>query len=314
MTMSLKGRMQPSDQEEFSLEPTNFVATGLASHGKPAHGMLRATFGRVIRTPAGLSGLVVLSLLAIASLLAPFIAPYDPLRIGSGFPLDSPSTSHLFGTDDLGRDVFSRVLYGGRISIAIAIASATAAFVIAVPLGLMAGFKGGWADSIISRIFDTIFAFPSVLIGIAFVAVFGSELRNVVIAVAIINIPTLGRLTRVSILGQLNQEYVDAARSIGASNGRIALRHIFPNALPSLLIQIAIVMSEAVLLEAMFSFLGLGSRPPTPSWGVMLNEGRAFLAQAWWLGLFPGLAITGMVLGLNMLSDALRSALNPRNR
>jgi peptide/nickel transport system permease protein len=297
----------------FSLEVSDQSQIALA-RSAPSHGLLRTTIARVIHSSGGVFGLLVLAILAIVSLLAPVIAPYDPYRIGAGFPFESPSLTHLFGTDDLGRDVFSRVLYGGRISLTIAITSAAAAFVVAVPLGLLAGYRGGWVDSVISRLFDTIFAFPSVLIGIGFVAVFGSELRNVVIAVAIINIPALGRLTRVSILSQLNQEYVDAARSIGASSPRIALRHILPNALPSLLVQLAIVMSEAVLLEAAFSYLGLGSRPPTPSWGVMLNEGRAFLAQAWWLGLFPGLAITSMVLGLNMLSEALRAALSPRHR
>lgn len=282
----------------------------------PEHprGLLIRTMGRVVRNPAGLFGCIVLGILAAIALLAPLIAPADPLEIGAGFPLEKPSEAHPFGTDDLGRDVLSRVMYGGRISLTIAIVSAAGALAMAAPLGLIAGFRGGWTDAAVSRLFDTIFAFPSVLIGIGFVAVFGSDLRNVIIAVAIINVPTLGRLTRVAILSQLNQEYVEAARSIGASGSRVAVRHVFPNAVPPLLVQIALVMSEAVLLEAAFSFLGLGSRPPTPSWGVMLNEGRAFLAQAWWLGFFPGLAITIMILGLNALSDALRAALNPRNR
>lgn len=307
--------MSLSSQDVITLERSDpMTAAALARQGTRPRGLFRSTLARMLRSSGGVFGLIVLSALAIAALLAPILAPYDPYRIGAGFPFEAPSLTHRFGTDDLGRDVFSRVLYGGRISLMIAVASAMAAFVIAVPLGLLAGYRGGWVDSVISRLFDTIFAFPSVLIGIGFVAVFGSELRNVVIAVAIINIPALGRLTRVSILSQLHQEYVDAARSLGASGSRIALRHILPNALPSLLVQMAIVMSEAVLLEATFSFLGLGSRPPTPSWGVMLNEGRAFLAQAWWLGLFPGLAITSMVLGLNMLSEALRSALSPRSR
>jgi peptide/nickel transport system permease protein len=288
--------------------------TGLGGESRQVRGLFVRTLVRVVRDPGGLVGVSILLALGTIALLAPVIAPADPLTIGAGFPLDAPSRAHPFGTDDLGRDVLSRVMYGGRISLGIAIGSASAALVMAVPLGLIAGYAGGLVDAAIARLFDTIFAFPSILIGIGFVAVFGTNLRNVIIAVAIINIPTLGRLTRVAILAQLNEEYVEAARSIGASNLRVAARHILPNAVPPLLVQVALVMGEAVLLEAAFSFLGLGSRPPTPSWGVMLNEGRAFLAQAWWLGFFPGLAITLMILALNALGDALRAALNPRRR
>lgn len=277
-------------------------------------GMFARTLARVLSDPAGMLGTGILLALTLVALLAPVLARDDPYLIGAGFPLDGPSWRHPFGTDDLGRDVYSRVVYGGRISLTIAIGSAALALAMAVPLGLLAGYLGGFIDAAISRIFDTIFAFPSILIGIGFVAAFGANLRNVVIAVAIINIPTIGRLTRVAILAQMNEEYVEAARSIGASNKRIAAIHILPNALPPLIVQVALVMGEAVLLEAAFSFLGLGSRPPTPSWGVMLNEGRSFLSQAWWLGFFPGLAIMLMILGLNALADALRYALNPRRR
>lgn len=288
-------------------------AGGLAGAGR-RRGLLAQTASRVLRDRDGLIGITILTLLGLLALLAPLLAPFDPLRIGAGFPLDAPSRAHLLGTDDLGRDVFSRVLYGGRISLTIAVTAAAAALAMALPLGLLAGYRGGLVDAAIARVFDTIFAFPSILIGIGFVAILGASLRNVVLAVAIINIPTLGRLTRVAMLAQKHEEYVDAARSVGASQARIAIRHILPNALPPLFVQVALVMSEAVLLEAAFSFLGLGSRPPTPSWGVMLNEGRSFLAQAWWLGFFPGLAIMLMIFGLNALGDALRSALNPQRR
>lgn len=286
----------------------------LGTRAVRSQGYFARVLSRVVRDPGGLLGLGILGLLCAIALLAPLIAPHDPLEIGAGFPLDGPSRAHLFGTDDLGRDVLSRVIHGGRISLWIAVASAAASLAIAVPLGLLAGYAGGYVDAAVARLFDTIFAFPSILIGIGFVAILGTSVRNVVFAVAIINVPTLGRLTRVSILSQKGQEYVEAARSIGASDVRLALRHILPNAMPPLLVQIALVMSEAVLLEAAFSFLGLGSRPPTPSWGVMLNEGRNFLAQAWWLGFFPGVAITLMILGLNIFGDALRAALNPRRR
>ncbi|MEA2523946.1 MAG: peptide/nickel transport system permease protein [Thermomicrobiales bacterium] len=287
-------------------------AMTLGTRSSRPRGLAARTLIRVLRDPVGVVGLAILAALSAVALLAPIVASFDPLEIGAGTPLEAPSRAHPFGTDDLGRDVYSRVVHGGRISLWIAVASATAALAMAVPLGLLAGYGGGYVDAAIARLFDTIFAFPSILIGIGFVAVLGTSLRNVVLAVAIINIPTLGRLTRVAILAQKSEEYVEAARSIGASGARVAARHILPNATPPLVVQTALVMGEAVLLEAAFSFLGLGSRPPTPSWGVMLNEGRNFLAQAWWLGFFPGVAITLMILALNALADALRSALNPR--
>jgi peptide/nickel transport system permease protein len=183
-----------------------------------------------------------------------------------------------------------------------------------MPLGLASGFAGGWVDAAITRVFDTLFAFPGILLGIGLMAVLGASLTNVVIAVAIINVPTLGRLIRGAVIAQRGEDYVEAARSIGATPVWVATRHVVPNIVPPLLVQVTLVMTDAVLLEAAFSFLGLGSRPPTPSWGTMLSEGRSFLGTAWWLGVFPGLTITVMVLGLNALGDALRIALNPRRR
>jgi len=267
----------------------------------------------LLRQPGGVLGLVILGLLVLIALLAPRLAPFDPLRIAAGPPLGAPTTAHLFGTDDLGRDVLSRIVFGARISLTVSFLSAAVALVIAVPLGLVAGYAGRTIDSIIGRLFDTIFAFPSILLGIGLVAVLGSSIFNVVLAVAIINVPTLGRLTRVAVLTQRGEEYVVAARVLGASTLRIVGRHILLNVVPVLLVQTALMMGEAVLLEAAFSFLGLGSRPPAPSWGTMLNNGRNFLVQAPWLGFFPGLVITITILGLNALSDALRSALGARS-
>jgi peptide/nickel transport system permease protein len=256
--------------------------------------------------------LLVLGTLVLVAVLAPYLAPYDPLKIGVGLPLNPPSRAHLFGTDDLGRDVLSRIIFGARISLTVSFTSALVALVLAVPLGLGAGYAGGFLDGVIGRFFDTIFAFPSILLGIGLVAVLGSNILNVAIAVAIINVPTLGRLTRVAVLTQRREEYVVAARVLGADTSRILGRHILPNVVPVLLVQTALMMGEAVLLEAAFSFLGLGSRPPAPSWGTMLNNGRNFLAQAPWLGFYPGLVITITILGLNSLSDSLRTALGPR--
>jgi peptide/nickel transport system permease protein len=277
-----------------------------------SQGAARRALSRLLRQPGGVLGLLILGVLVLAAIFAPRLAPYDPLRIASGLPLNAPSAAHPFGTDDLGRDVLSRILFGARISLTVSFLSAVAALIMAVPLGLIAGYAGGTFDSLIARLFDTIFAVPSILLGIGLVAVLGSSIFNVAIAVAIINVPTLGRLTRVAVLQQRREEYVEAARVLGATTRRVG-RHILPNVLPVLLVQTALMMGEAVLLEAAFSFLGLGSRPPAPSWGTMLNNGRNFLVQAPWLGLFPGLVITCTILGLNALSDALRTALGPRS-
>lgn len=279
---------------------------------RPSQGVTRRALRRLLSQSGGRLGLLILGVLVLVAILAPRLAPYDPLKIATGLPLAAPSVAHPFGTDDLGRDVLSRILFGARISLTVSFVSALVALVIAVPLGLAAGYAGGALDGAIGRLFDTIFAFPSILLGIGLVAVLGSNILNVALAVAIINVPTLGRLTRVAVLTQRGEEYVMAARVLGARTLRIIGRHILPNVVPVLLVQTALMMGEAVLLEAAFSFLGLGSRPPAPSWGTMLNNGRNFLVQAPWLGLFPGLVITITILGLNTLSDSLRTALGPR--
>jgi peptide/nickel transport system permease protein len=295
--------------------PPPRTATGntLARTPRTPQNFWRKTLQQLVHDRAGVIGLVIVSLLVAAALFAPVLAPADPYEIGSGLPFASPTGEHLMGTDDLGRDVYSRVLYGARVSLRVALFSVTAAAVIAIPLGLAAGYFGGPIDAVISRVFDTVFAFPAILIGIGFVAVLGPDLQNVIIAVAIINIPTIGRLIRGMVLSQRNQDYVEAIRAAGASTARITFSHILPNAIPPLFVQMALAAGEAVLLEAAFSFLGLGSRPPTPSWGTMLNEGRRFLDRAPWLGFFPGLAITLMIFGLNSLGDGIRNALDPRH-
>lgn len=267
---------------------------------------------KLLRDKGGVFGLSVTLALVLVALSAPVIAPYDPLEIGADIPLAAPSIVHPFGTDELGRDVLSRIIFGAQISVSVAFLSGFASLLTGVPLGLVAAFRRGKVDAAISSLFDTIFAFPAVLLGIALVALLGSGIPNVVVAVAIINIPQVGRLTRVAVQTQLAQEYVEAARATGATGLQIAARHILPNIVPLLLVQTTVTMAGAVLLEAAFSFLGLGSRPPTPSWGSMLDGGRAFLAAAPWLGIFPGLAISAMVLALNSLGDALQAALDPR--
>lgn len=296
----------------MSLPPANTCSVSLTATLPAPRPFWLQTLRRIRRDRAGLVGLIILCVLIGAAIFAGVLAPFDPLAIGAGMPFSPPSSVHPFGTDDLGRDVFSRVLFGARVSLRVALFSVSAALIVAIPLGLIAGYFGGAVDSIISRLFDTVFAFPAILIGIGFVAVLGPDLQNVIIAVAIINVPTMGRLVRATVLAQKDLDYVEAVRAAGASTPRITLRHILPNALPPLFVQVALAAGEAVLLEAAFSFLGLGSRPPTPSWGAMLNEGRRFLDRAPWLGIFPGLAITLMIFGLNSLGDGLRNAVDPR--
>ena len=271
-------------------------------------------YARLLKAPGGMFGLAVLILLVVLAVFAPRLTPYNPLTISQDAPLVAPSAAHPFGTDDLGRDVFSRVLFGARISLTVSCFSALVALLIAMPLGLAAGYHGGALDTVIVRAFDTVYAFPDILLGIGLVSILGASMANVILAVAVVNVPTLGRLTRVALLAQRTEEYIEAARAAGSSDLRLIVRHLVPNVAPPLLVQTTIVMSQAVLLEAAFSFLGLGIRPPAPSWGTMLNDGRNFLAQAPWLGLFPGFAITTMILGLNSLGDALRTVMNPRRQ
>ena len=279
---------------------------------KEPRGRVVQTLLRVLRDRGGLIGLLLVTSVALAGVFAPLIAPYDPLEISAGDPFASPSRAHLLGTDNLGRDLFSRLIFGARMSIQVTFLSAFAAALMASPLGLMAGYFRGPVDGFISRLFDTIFAFPGVLIGVAIAAIFGPGLVSVISAVGILSIPSLGRLVRVGVMAQSAEDYVLAARSLGASGSRIIWRHILPNVFPSLLVQLALIMASAVLLEAAFSFLGLGSKPPAPSWGIMLNEGRQYLSRSPWLGVFAGAAITLLVLGFNAVADALQKALNPR--
>ncbi len=249
----------------------------------------------------------------IASFGAGFIAHYSPDLVGAGNQFEAPSREYLFGTDELGRDLFSRVLHGGQTSIKVAIGSAVLSLLLALPLGLASGYLGGKVDTVISRIFDSILAFPALLLGLALVAIRGDGIENIILAVAIVYVPTIGRLVRISVISQRSTEYAIAARSIGASDLRLLFRHILPNVYAPLVVQVTIIMADAVLLEAAFSFLGLGIPPPTPSWGTLLDAARNYLDRAPWYGVFVGSAITLLVLALNALGDALRVALDPRN-
>jgi peptide/nickel transport system permease protein len=251
-------------------------------------------------------------LLVFTAAAAPWLAPYDPTVQHRGMELKPPSATFLLGTDQLGRDLLSRIIYGSRASLLVGVFSVALGAGVGVSTGLLAGYVGGWIDVLIMRIYDALLAFPGILLGIAVVAVTGPGIYNVAIAIGIAQMPGDARLTRSIVLSLRERDYVLAARSLGATRPRIMLTHVLPNTLPPLLVQFSLAMGFAVLAEASLSFLGLGTQPPTPSWGGMLNDSRAYLRQAAWYGIWPGLALAVLLVGLNYLSDALRNALDPR--
>jgi len=254
----------------------------------------------------------VLLLFSGVALVAPYISPYDPVIQYAGDELVSPSAKYPLGTDEFGRDILSRILYGARISLSVGLISVAIGFVFGATSGLISGYIGGPVDSVINRLWDCLLAFPVILLGIAVVLVTGPGAVNAAIAVGISNIPIFARLARACALTEKERDYVHAARSLGGRQTRIVFRHLLPNALSPLLVQSAVAMAFAVLLEASLSFLGLGAQPPEPSWGSMLSHSRQFLRVAWWYGVFPGTALTILLIGLNYFSDAVRDAFDPR--
>lgn len=278
------------------------------------HSMFWTTTFRTLRAPGGVGGLIIVLGMVVLSVFAPLLSPYDPLEIHKGEQFKPPQSQYIFGTDEFGRDLFSRTLYGGRISLLAGAFAVVCAMGLGVPLGLIAGYFGQNIDSVIMRIMDTLLAFPGLLLAMGIVAVLGPSSINAMIAVAIVSIPTFARVARSSMLSQKQMDYVLAARAGGAQNGRIIFRAILPNAIPVVLVQVAVSVAFAILVEAALSFLGLGTQPPDPSWGNMLFISRKFLRQAWWYGVFPGLFLTTLIFGLNLFSEALRDALDPSRR
>ncbi|MEX6698873.1 ABC transporter permease [Peribacillus frigoritolerans] len=257
-------------------------------------------------------GLGIVSFFILIAIFAPVIAPYsfDGQKLSDKHL--APSEEHWFGTDEFGRDILSRVIYGSRISIGVGFLSVAGSVVVGSFLGIIAGYYGRWIDTIISRIFDIILAFPSILLAIAVVAVLGPSLRNALIAIAIVNVPIFGRLLRSRVLTVKEEEYVTAAKAIGMGDGRILLHHVLPNSLAPIIVQGTLAIATAIIECAALGFLGLGAQPPAPEWGKMLADSRAFIIQAPWTVLFPGLAIMLTVLGFNLMGDGLRDALDPR--
>lgn len=260
------------------------------------------------------SGAVMLLVLTLVAIFAPLIAPKDPLGIFPRDSMRSPGSDALFGTDRFGRDVFSRVVYGTRNSLLIAFAAVAVSASIGGLLGLVGGFRGGWADILIGRVMDILFSFPALLLAIAVAAVLTPGPRNAVIAIGVVYIPIFSRVVRGPTVSEVSREYVEAARVAGAREIRVLMRHVAPNVVSSWVVQISVALSHALLLEAALGYLGLGVQPPEPSWGALLNEASDFISDAPWLSIFPGLAIMAAVLAFNLLGDGLRDALDPTSK
>lgn len=280
----------------------------------PARGQVRQALSRIGRNPGAVLGAGVLATMIVLALFAPLLAPYDPISQDSTAIRAAPSREHLFGADTFGRDVFSRVLYGGRMSLPIGLVAVAIAAVVGVAGGLIAGYYGGRIDAVIMRGVDLMLAFPGILLAMAIVAILGTSLFNLMLAVGIAAIPDYTRVVRASVLGARESEYVVAARVTGAPDREIVLRHIFPNVLPPIIVLATLGIAGSIILGSTLSFLGLGIQPPTPEWGNMLSDGRSLMRHFWWVSFFPGLAIMLTVLSINLLGDGLRDALDPRLR
>ena len=272
----------------------------------------RLALRRLMRRRAALVGSAVVVFFIALAFTAPLVAPYDPLATDWRAVRKPPSLQHLFGTDELGRDVLSRVAWGARASILAGLVSVSIALAVGVPLGLLSGYFGGFADGILMRMIDAMLAIPFLILAIALAAFLGPNLTNAMIAIGVSQTPVFTRLTRGQVLAVKHEDFVDAARAVGNPHRRILLRHILPNVLAPILVQATLAVAAAIIAEASLSFLGLGQQPPAPSWGSMLNTATRFLSQAPWMALWPGLAIFSLVLSFNLLGDGLRDALDPR--
>ncbi|MER5456198.1 ABC transporter permease [Micromonospora sp. NPDC002389] len=284
---------------------------GVRSRGG-GDGQVRRALSALWRDPLALSGSAVLVLLVVVGVAGPWLAPSGVNDVDTDRMLQPPSWSHPFGTDELGRDVLSRVMIAARVSLQVGLVSVGIALAVGVTLGLLAGYYGGWLDNILMRCMDVLFAFPVLLLAVAIVAVLGPGLLTAMIAIGVVYTPIFARVTRAGVLSVREQVFVRAAVSIGASDLRIMGQHVLPNIAAPLIVQTSLSLAFAILSEAALSFLGLGVQPPEPAWGRMLDDGREFVTDAWWLGVFPGAAIFLTVLAFNLVGDALRDVLDPR--
>lgn len=280
----------------------------------PRAAPMRRALRRFARHAGGMTGAIMLVILVGVAVLAPTIAPYDPLKVDPVSAMLPPSPEHIMGTDTLGRDQFSRVIYGARISLRLGVISVAIAMLLGVPLGILAGYVGGRVDSIIMRLIDILLAFPSLVLALIAVFALGPGLTNAMIAVGISSIPAYTRISRAEVLSAKENLYVHSAQALGAPSSIVMFRHILPNIIAPNIVMGALGTGSAILAGASLSFLGLGAQAPTPEWGLMLSQGRGFMSLAWWLTVFPGLGIMATVMAMNLLGDGLRDVLDPRLR
>ena len=269
---------------------------------------------RLLRRRGAMLGLAIVLVFVLLAVFAPVLAPQDPLQTSWSAVRKAPSAQYWFGTDEIGRDVLSRVIWGARASLLAGLVSVCIAMALGVPIGLLAGYMGGWVDGVISRFTDAMLAVPFLILAIALAAFLGPSLTNAMIAIGVSATPIFIRLTRGQVLAVKVEDFVEAARAVGNPHWRIALRHILPNTLPPLIVQATLAIAAAVIAEASLSFLGLGQQPPAPSWGSMLNTAKNYVDNAPWMAIWPGVSIFLLVLSFNLLGDGLRDALDPKHK
>lgn len=281
---------------------------------RPALRELALTLRILARNPSAVVGGIVIAIMVLLALCAPLLAPYDPVRLSLSDRLLAPGAAHFFGTDELGRDIFTRVLYGARISLSIGLLVIAVAGVSGALIGATSGYFGGRIDGVTMRVMDVILSFPSLVLALALAAAMGPSLGNAIFATAFVMIPKFARMVRGEALAVREMPFVAASRVAGAGHGFIIRRHILPNCLNSAIVLATLTLGDAILIAASLSFIGLGAQPPTPEWGAMIASGRKFLMDQWWYATFPGLFILFTVIGFNILGDALRDVLDPRIR
>ncbi len=273
-----------------------------------------AFYKKLAKNKAAMVGAAIVILFVFIAILAPFLAPHDPVLTQVTNKLQPPSAEHWLGTDHQGRDILSRIIFGARVSLTVGILSTVLGAIVGILLGIVSGYYGRWIDSLIMRICDVLLAFPGILLALAIVSVLGASTTNVIIAVAFFAVPSFARIVRGSTLSVKKLEYVDAIKAMGASDARIIFKHILPNIMSPIIVQATLYIASAIITASALSFLGMGTRPPTPEWGAMLSQGRDYIRQAPHVSLFPGLVILFVVIGFNLFGDGLRDALDPKSK
>ena len=291
-------------------DPTDSAPKAISREWSPARRSMR----RLMRRRGAMLGLAIVLMFVLIAFFASVIAPQDPLQTSWSAVRKAPSAQYLLGTDEIGRDVLSRVIWGARASLLAGLVSVSIAMALGVPIGLLAGHRGGWVDGVISRFTDAMLAVPFLILAIALAAFLGPSLTNAMIAIGVSATPVFIRLTRGQVLSVKVEDFVEAARAVGNPHWRIALRHILPNILPPLIVQATLAIAAAIIAEASLSFLGLGQQPPAPSWGSMLNTAKNYIDNAPWMAVWPGVSIFLLVLSFNLLGDGLRDALDPKHK